>query len=172
MDCKHPKNIDKRPKRRKDKNNPYNLISVGIDTKDPHYYIDFINENGSPICIEITKELFNQFDQWELDDLSFLHEFERHYEHSLLSDQSLNKRAVYKPKTPEEVVLQSVEMKELARAMDTLTAAQYRRLIMYFWDNMSLQEIGAVEGCKYQAIQDSLDRACAKIKKHMKARLV
>lgn len=32
MDEKHPKNIDKRPKRRKDRDNPYEIFTVGINT--------------------------------------------------------------------------------------------------------------------------------------------
>ena len=35
----HPQNLDPRPKRRKDKDNPYEILSVGIGTAFPHYYL-------------------------------------------------------------------------------------------------------------------------------------
>lgn len=172
MNKSHQQNIYSIKKRRKDKNNPYTIFSTGSDIGDHHYFISFTGTNGIQLCIEVSKELFDQFDQWELEDLSFLHEVERHYEQSELTDQSLYKRALQKPMTPENIVFQEIERKELIKAMSTLTDVQYRRLIMYFWHGMSLQEIGIAEGCKYQAVQDSIERAYAKIKKYLKNRLV
>lgn len=172
MDSKYPKNINNRPKRRRNKNNPYYIFSAGVEAENLHYYVSFEDENGMRICTEITKCLYDQFDQWELEDLSFLHEVERHYEHSILTEQSLNKRALHKPETPDQIVFQAIEKEKLVKAMEALTAVQYRRLVMYFWDGMSLQEISAIEGCKYQAVQDSIEHACIKIKKILQSRLV
>ena len=39
MDGRHPESIDPRPKRRKDKYNPYKIFTTGIDTPSPHYYL-------------------------------------------------------------------------------------------------------------------------------------
>jgi len=41
MDGQHPNIFDKRPKRRKDKDNPYELFTVGIGTPEPLYFIRF-----------------------------------------------------------------------------------------------------------------------------------
>lgn len=38
MDGQHPNKHDLRPKRRKDKDNPYEIFTVGIGTDSPHYY--------------------------------------------------------------------------------------------------------------------------------------
>ena len=37
MDGKHPKNADPRPKRRRDKDNPYMIFTTDGNTANPHY---------------------------------------------------------------------------------------------------------------------------------------
>lgn len=55
----HPNiNIDPRPKRRRDKDNPYEIFTVGIDTDTPHYYIRFRDGVSAEHCLEISRELF------------------------------------------------------------------------------------------------------------------
>lgn len=80
MDDRHPKNIDPRPKRRKARDNPYSIFTEGIMTANPHYYLSFQDSSGIRHCLQIDKELFDVLDQFELDDLSFLNEVDRHYE--------------------------------------------------------------------------------------------
>ena len=46
MDTQHPNFFDKRPKRRKDKDNPYELFTVGFGTPDPLYFIRFRDGQG------------------------------------------------------------------------------------------------------------------------------
>ncbi len=53
MDKYDPKNIDPRPKRRRDKDNPYRLFTVGIDTDCPHFYVEFIDSHGIKVCTEV-----------------------------------------------------------------------------------------------------------------------
>lgn len=53
MDVYRPKK-DPRPCRRKDKDNPYEIFSVGIDTDNPHFYVSFKDGQGVQICMEIT----------------------------------------------------------------------------------------------------------------------
>lgn len=55
---------ERRPKRRKDKDNPYTL-----NCWDGRYYITFKDEQSVDQCIEISEELFQVFDRFELDDL-------------------------------------------------------------------------------------------------------
>ena len=80
MDGKHPNQYDKRPKRRKDKDNPYELLSVGMDTPTARYYIRFKDGQGVEHCMEIEKPLFDMLDGFELEDISHLNEVDNHYE--------------------------------------------------------------------------------------------
>ena len=70
---------EKRPKRRKDKDNPYTLSQ-----KEDKLFLSFRDGQGVFREIEIDTAVFNAFDRFELDDLSILNEWDRHYEHSEL----------------------------------------------------------------------------------------
>ena len=37
----HPKNLDPRPKRRRDEENPYEIYTAGINTAHPRYFLAF-----------------------------------------------------------------------------------------------------------------------------------
>jgi len=76
------------PKRRKDKYNPYTICE-----KNGKYYLSFSDGQGVRHEMEIQKELFNMLNQFELDDLSVLNEWDRHIEHFEQTEQSLNRRA-------------------------------------------------------------------------------
>ena len=66
MDIYRPKR-DPRPSRRKDKDNPYEIFSVGIDTDQPHFYVSFKDGQGVQICMEIDKAVFELLDHlWYL----------------------------------------------------------------------------------------------------------
>ena len=93
MDEKHPSHADPRPKRRKDKDNPYEIFTTGAGTSLVRYYIRFKDGSGSEHCLEIEKDLFDLLDRFELDDLRHLNEVDKHYEHSELTEATLNERA-------------------------------------------------------------------------------
>ena len=120
MDVNHPKNLDPRPKRRKDRDNPYEIFTTGINTACPHFYLSFKDSNGIEQCIEIDKALFDAFDGFELDDLSFMNEVDRHYEQSDQTEQSLNRRAIQPQESIEETVFQRVEDETLHQAIAQL----------------------------------------------------
>ena len=63
-----------RPKRRKDKDNPYKL-SYGNNNET--YMITFIDNNIEKI-VEISKEIFDTFDSFELEDISQLHKIDKY----------------------------------------------------------------------------------------------
>ena len=113
-----------RPTRRKD--NPYEILSVGIGTVFPHYYLFFIDRGGTRRCIEIDKPLFDAFDRFELEDISYLNEVDRHYEQSDVTEETLNRRAIKHRESVEETVLQRIEMDKLYRAIAQLPEKQRR----------------------------------------------
>ena len=86
---------EKRPKRRKDKYNPYTLTE-----KEDKHFLSFQDGQGMLRELQITKELFEVLNRFELDDLSILNEWDRHYEHSELRAndtpvQSQSERAAF-----------------------------------------------------------------------------
>ncbi|MDB7922081.1 tyrosine-type recombinase/integrase [Flavonifractor plautii] len=59
MDGGHPKNIDPRPKRRRDEENPYEIYTTGINTTHPRYFLAFTDSNKVKRWMEIDKALRN-----------------------------------------------------------------------------------------------------------------
>lgn len=165
MDGKHPENFDQRPKRRPNEDNPYKLYTVGINTDHPHYYLSFRDSAGAKQFMEIDRTLFDAFDRFELDDLSFMNEVDNHYEHSEQTEASLNKRAVVPQESVEETVSQHMEVEALHRAIAKLPDIQRRRLILYYFGEFTYQQIAEMEGCTKRAVKFSVDCALDKLKK-------
>ena len=92
MDERHPNQADPRPKRREDKDNPYEIFTTGAGAEQVRHYIRFKDGTGSEHCLEIDKGLFDLLDGFELDDLRHLNEVDNHYEHSELTEATLNER--------------------------------------------------------------------------------
>ena len=147
MDGNHPKNIDPRPKRRRDKDNPYEIFTMGIETDCPRYYIRFKDGSHNEHCFEISKELFDLLDSFELVDLSFLNEWDRHLEQSVQTEASIEVRSICHQETVEETVFRHIESEMLHKAIATLPEVQRRRLLLYYFGNMTYQEIAKLEGC-------------------------
>lgn len=55
--------------------------------------------------MEIDKAVFDLLDRFELDDLSFLNEWDRHIEHSELTEAALHARAIANVESVEIAVL-------------------------------------------------------------------
>ena len=165
MDGKHPHNIDPRPKRRKDQNNPYKLFTVGINTEGPHYYVSFPDSQGIQICMEISKVLYDTLDQFELNDLSVLNEIDNHFEQSELTEESLSKRATVQQAPLDELVFERLQHQKLHKAISKLPELQRRRLVLYYFGGYTYEQIARLEGCSKVAVKYTIDKAIDTLKK-------
>lgn len=150
---------EKRPKRRKDKYNPYTLSQ-----KEDKHYLSFRDGQGILRELQITKELFEVLNRFELDDLSVLNEWDRHIEHFEQTEQSLNRRAFSKEESVEETVLRSIEYERLHRAITQLPETQRWRLILYYFEGLTYEQIARMEGCTIMPVKRSIDSAIKKLK--------
>ena len=150
---------EKRPKRRKDKYNPYTLSQ-----KEDKHYISFRDGQGVFRELQITKELFEVLNRFELDDISILNEWDRHIEHFEQTEQSLNRRAFFKAESVEETVLRSIEYERLHRAITQLPETQRRRLMLYYFEGLTYEQIAGLEGCTIMPVKRSIDSAIKKLK--------
>ena len=167
MEKGHSQDIDPRPKRRIDKDNPYRLFTVGASTSEPHYFIQFKDGEGTEHCLEIEKPLFDLFDQFELDDLSHMNEVDRRYEHSELTDASLNRRAFAEIEPMETTALDQMVTDELHSAILKLPEVQRRRLILYYYGGLTSQQVAEIEGCSQPVAFRSISAAVEQLKKFL-----
>ena len=153
MDGKHPK-------RRKDKHNPYS-----ISEKDGHYFLSFKDGQGVLNEFEIDEPLYEMFNTFELDDLSYLNVVDRHIEQSELTDVSLNNRAFQKAAAVEDTVICKLQDESLHKAIAELPETQQRRLRLYYFGELTLEQIAETEGCSFQAVAKSVMAAEKALKK-------
>ena len=138
---------------------------MGIETECPRYYIRFKDSSHIVHCFEISKELFNLLDSFELDDLSFLNEWDRYLEQSMQTEASMETRSICHQETVEETVFRHIESEMLHKAIATLPEVQRRRLLLYYFGNMTYQEIAELEGCKHPAVMKSVKAAIDNLKR-------
>jgi len=147
------------PKRRKDKYNPYSICEM-----DGTYFVSFRDGQGVMNKYEITKELYDAFNSFELEDLSYLNVWDRHMEQSEIWEPTLNERAVDVQESVEDIVMRNVQNEKVHRAIGMLPEVQKRRIKMYFFDGMTYEEIAAEEKCKHPAVVKSVKAALDKLK--------
>lgn len=156
MDVKHPK-------RKKDKQNPYTLsIENGKE------YISFHDTEGTYRKIEVTHVLFSQFNDFELEDISYLNTVSRHYEFSELTEQAITERAFLPQEPIEDAVFRKLQYAQLYTAIQTLPDKQRERLILYYFRNYTYAQIAEMEGCTVMPVKRSIDKALAQLAKLMK----
>lgn len=148
------------PKRRKYKDNPYTLKTI-----DNNYYILFRDGQNIPRMIEVNKEMFDIFNQFELDDLKELNEFDRHIEHKELSEESIFNRGVNISESLDDYIIRKTSYEELMNAINQLSSTQRRRVKMYYFDELDLKTIAAIEKTSFQMISKSIKQAIKKLKK-------
>lgn len=166
MGGNHPNNIDPRPKRRKDKDNPYTIFIVGSDSNKPHYYLSFRDGQGVQICMEIEKNVFDALDRFELDDIVYLNQVDRHYEQSAQTDESLHARATIVQESVDDLVMERLQQEQLRMAIAALPEIQRRRLVLYYFGNFTYEQIADMEGCRHPAIIKSIKAAINNLKKY------
>lgn len=155
--------MDKRPKRRKDKYNPYTLY-----TKAGRYYISFVDVNNNFQEIAVSQKVFESFNKFELEDISWMNEYDRYYEHSEIYESTLHERGAINVECMEEYLDNTQDTENLHMAIGKLPDVQKRRLKKYYFEDKTFEEIAHEEGCTYQCVQRSVYRAVGKIKNILK----
>lgn len=154
-----------RPKRRKSKDNPYSLY---YDECRQIYMVSFKCVNNINQIIEVDKIVYEAFDRFELEDLSQMNKYDNHIEHSKVYEETLYKRAIVEQISVETIVENKILTEMLKKYIKELPAVQKKRLIKYYFNNMTFEEIAKEEKCTKRAIKFSVDIAIKKITKKMK----
>lgn len=166
MNEKAHQNIDPRPKRRKAKDNPYTLFTVGMPTGKPQYYVAFQAASGHRVCLEVERDVFEAMDRFELDDLRYLNEMDNHYERSELTEATLYRKMARKAKDTEEIILNQMRNEELQNAITQLPATQRRRFVLYYHGQFTYKQIAQMESCSIAAVKSAVDAAINRLKKY------
>lgn len=157
-----------RPKRRKDKDNPYSL-----DFKENNYVVSFKTVKNEYKEVKVSEEVFKAFDKFELEDISQLHKVDKHIDMRVIDnteymDIILFNNAVNDEISIEEQIENKILQEELKKAILELSEVQKRRVIKYYFENKTLQKIAEEEGCSIVSVKESLDSSINKLRKKLK----
>lgn len=151
-------------KRRKAKDNPY---TINFNQEKEVYSISFEN-NKEKFSMEISNKLYNVFNKFELEDISYMNKYDRHIEHLLFDEIRLYKRMNSKEKDLENIVIENIEKEKLYEAINKLSETQKNRIYLYYFENMAQKEIAIQDNCSIRAVQYSLNLAIKNLKKFLK----
>lgn len=153
------------PKRNKSKDNPYTL---GFDEDKNIYTVEFVDNKKIIHKVEITEKVYQAFDKFELEDISQIHKFRKHIEHSEVYEETLEHRMIEKPITIEEEIEEKLLIEDVRNIINSLPDIQKRRLKKYYFEDRTLEEIAAEENCTKVAVKYSIDIALEKISQKFK----
>lgn len=148
------------PKRYISSDNPYKIWK----TKNNVYWISFHDGEGELHKFTISPELFEAFNSFELEDLSFRNESDRHHEHVVLSEKEIHQRSAMENRAFEDTAIQKIQFQDFCERIQRLPTIQKRRFLMHYFYGFTFQEIADMEGCTYQPIQRSIYVAKRKLK--------
>ena len=117
--------------------------------------------------IEVSYELYAELEGFSISEQSAARKDRRRIEQVELTDAELYDRAVHRPKSVEDMVLESLRNKELRQAIAELPETQRRRFLLYH-EGFTMQKIAEIEQCKKQSIDDTIKLAASKIRGKLK----
>lgn len=119
--------------------------------------------NGQPVSVEVSVEVYAYLNEADHKEENLLHEQRRHWD-----GRELEQIAVTHPgrdESPEEQLCRKETLCELMAVLDSCTAIQRERFLLYALEGMSYAEIAARQGCSRVSVFESIDAMRKKFKK-------
>ena len=156
--------MQKHLNRNKDKYNPYTL---DIDEKN-NYIVEFKDVNNTIHKVEVSEKVYEAFDKFELEDISQIHKIKKYIERNEVYEETLFHKSINASISVEDEVESKLLSEDLKDAINELSDIQKRRLKMYYFNELTLDEIAMLENTSHQAISKSIIRAIEEIRKKLK----
>lgn len=153
------------PKRNKSKDNPY---VIGFNIEKNIYVVEFEDNKKILQKVEISNQVYNAFDKFELEDISQIHKVRKHIERNEVYEETLYHKAVDSAISIEEQIETKLLNEELKKAINKLSEVQKRRIIKYYFEDKNEYEIAKEEGTTHQSVNKSLKGAKDKLKEILK----
>ena len=83
-------------------------------------------------------------------------------------EETLNKRMLYKPLSTDEIIEKNITNIKLKSAINGLSKIQRRRIVMYYFEDFTQEEIAKIENISHQAVSKNILNAIKIIKKNLK----
>ena len=159
-----------RPKRRKDKDNPYTISFNDIENI---YIVGFKDGSSKFNEVVVNKEIYDFFNAMELEDLHQLNIKERHIDFRTIDGSEEMDNIIFSKMKDkyisfdEELINKEIDL-ELKNAINMLSDIQKNRLVKYYFMNKTEEEIAREEKVSQVAIHKSISDARKKLKEILK----
>lgn len=130
--------------------------------------ISIKNVNEKIKFIKINKELKDEVKIHKRHLKSQKNEFDRHIEHLELTETQINKRAISKAPTTEEMFFEKEGERQIIKTIWSLPEPQNRRVYMFIVEELSLTEIAKIENRAIPVIKRSVDRGIKNLQENLK----
>ena len=101
--------------------------------------------------MEISRELYEAFDRFELDDLKHLNIVDRHIEQSEIYDIILADVPGQAGESAENEAIRKIALGRIYTAISMLPAPE-TPVSPYYFVGLTYEQIAEIEGCSFQAI--------------------
>ncbi|ADU26111.1 hypothetical protein [Ethanoligenens harbinense] len=124
-----------------------------------------ININGQSVAVDVSVEVFAYMDRANHKDENLSHEKRRHWDRREFDEYIVShecSRSYYE--TPEEWLCRKETVHEITAALETCTAKQRYRFLLFALEGFSCSQIGNICGCSKSGIQRSIEEVRKKVK--------
>lgn len=139
-----------------------------LEIIDEKYYVSFRDNNNKEQTIEVTREVFDTFDEFELSDKKQMNEFDRHLEHSYLTDEKFNNCSTRYNPSVEEDFISKEEYKKILDLINKLLEPHKKRFKMFFYGGYSETEIAKLVNVSRPVVFKSIEKCINLLKKAIK----
>ncbi len=127
-----------------------------------------IKFHGRDVSVEVSDDVAEWHNQGKRKAENLSHEKRRHWDDQEFDEYIVAAEGLlpYQP-TVEEIVCQRDSLAALLSILDTCTAIQRERFLLYALYDYTYDEIGAMYGCSKYAVRDSIEAVRKIFKKYL-----
>ena len=117
-----------------------------------------IKITGGKVSVEVSSEVADCCDQFNRKAENLSHEKRRHWDDRAFDEYIVATEGLlpYQP-TPEDIVCQRETLALLVSVLDSCTAVQRERFLLYALYGFTYEEIGKLSNCSKSSVQSSIE---------------
>lgn len=124
-----------------------------------------IKIHGQTVSVKVSVEVYTYLDQADHKTENLFHEQRRHWDGREFDEYIVaHERSQSYYETPEDWLCRKETIREITTALESCTAKQRYRFLLYALEGLSCSQIGNISGCSKSAIMRSIEAVRRKVK--------
>ena len=131
----------------------------------PLVTIKYKTADGKRICVEVTTAVADLLEQTDRQIRSQGRQDRRYLDNGEYIDGLTDTTTVCPGEDIADLVCRMDSYERLHAAIETLSEVQRRRIILYYFEDLSYRQIAKLEGVNFRSVAESITGATKKLKK-------